>query len=62
MNKETLELIEAIHKEAQRAYWRTSQDCGSDFDENYCNSTGCKHYEQCKATKYIDFVIKSRKG
>lgn len=43
---QVIRLLEDIHGEANRAYWRTAQDCGSDFNPAGCD--GCQHFQQCE--------------
>lgn len=41
------ELLHLIFWIACKAYWKDDNDCGGDFDEHYCKSVGCKHYDIC---------------
>jgi len=58
MDKATVDMLRLIHEEAQRAYWRTTNDCGSDYKDS-CSSYNedyarCANAEQCKAQRDIE--------
>ena len=59
MTHREIELIELIHHEAERAYWKGKRWCGSDYVEDCKNK--CTHWEQCSEVDNIEKLLKEMK-
>jgi hypothetical protein len=54
-----LELLQEIFDMACRTYWRTCNDCGSDFHADTCEP--CNHYDQCWTQVKIKKLLAQQK-